>query len=171
MNRNSLLGLKISVCLCHPPVWFKYYICGHRGNGDGVVIDGGHKETPFALKNGSRNPGVCPPLLVLASKAAALQRWLPRPKTKTAGRWVTDSLGHAILPPSSRRRAWPGTELRCPQRRPQAPPSLAGDPCLVGLSPASLRPAQSRAPARHPSCASLATHSLKTLSCSPVTLE
>lgn len=95
MNRNSLLGLKISVCLCHPPVWFKYYICGHRGNGDGVVIDGGHKETPFALKNGSRNPGVCPPLLVLASKAAALQRWLPRPKTKTAGRWVTDGLARS----------------------------------------------------------------------------
>lgn len=59
MNRNSLLGLKISVCLCHPPMWFKYYICGHRGNGDGVVIDGGHKEAPFALKNGRRNPGVC----------------------------------------------------------------------------------------------------------------
>lgn len=54
MNRNSLLGLKISVRLCHPPMWFKYYICGHCSNREeGAVIDGSREGECGALRDGN----------------------------------------------------------------------------------------------------------------------
>lgn len=99
MNRNSLLGLKISVRLCHPPMWFKYYICGHCSTREkGAVIDGSREGESRCAAGWERGNGVpCLRPEKLSQETLPHTRLTPRPPAS----WATAALGQRHP-----RRAW-----------------------------------------------------------------
>ena len=126
MNRNSLLGLKISVRLCHPPMWFKYYICGHCSNREkGAVIDGSREGELRCAAGWERGDGVRLGLLVPVSREASpgnISPHLAYPQT-------TRQPGHSCPQPAASQEGL--AAARGPRKR---PPS-------GGQSPATPRPA------------------------------
>lgn len=147
------MGLKISVRLCHPPMWFKYYICGRCGNREpeGLLI-AAIKRSRFALKNGKSNQGVCPN----APGCSRRNRREPRlPTRRLPARGGKDRpsargvrLGGVGGRPGSRLRLRVPTE----EAAPGPGPTLSGwRPRLVSLSPASTQQRAAPSARRPPS--------------------
>nr|XP_045372241.1 predicted GPI-anchored protein 58 [Camelus bactrianus] len=139
MNRNSLLGLKISIRLCQPPAWFKYHTCGGRGPGEvGAVVDSGGKESSSASRSGRGSQEFACCSLSLHHRKPYLNTQVPAP-SPAAGRasaarlaapqpWASGSpVGPDLLPgcsSGSKEAAVPAEEAR----QAWALPSVAGDP-------------------------------------------
>lgn len=130
MNRNSLLGLKISVRLCHPPMWFKYDLCGLCGDGEmAAVIDGTVKKSHFALKDEEPSPGVClTPLGACIKRNCTLKCGSLRPHAASK-LWGADAARHTLF--HSLARGGPGVAPGCSSGSDEAailPEEASGQP-------------------------------------------